>query len=126
MKSLNRYLVVFLLVAIPAAAQPNDSLPELPGLLSLDWCLQRARQANPALASMAASAAAASHRIAPAAALDDPRLAYEASNVPTGDFDFGSTPLSGHQLGLGFGPFAASSSSVCSCALESMATTIAA
>jgi outer membrane protein TolC len=100
MKNLNSYFVVFLLVAFPAAAQFDESSPEIPGLLTLDWCLQRARQANPTLASTAASSAAASHRIAPAAALDDPRLTYEASNIPTGDFDFGSTPLSGHQLGL--------------------------
>jgi outer membrane protein TolC len=49
---------------------------------------------------MEASASAATHRIRPAGAFDDPRIAYEASNIPTGDFDFDSTPLSGNQLGL--------------------------
>lgn len=76
------------------------STVEVPSLLDLEWCLDRARQANPMLARARAEASAAYYRVAPARALEDPRLAYEASNVPTGDWDFDSTPLSGHQLGL--------------------------
>ena len=71
-----------------------------PSPLSLDWCLQRAETANPAIARDRAGLDAARERVGPAGALDDPRLRYEASNVPLGDFDFGSTPLSGHQFGL--------------------------
>lgn len=89
-----------LLAASPGGARPNDAPPEIPATLTLDWCLERARAANPALERVAARSAAAEHRIVPAGALEDPRLAYEASNVPIGDFDFDSTPLSGHQFGL--------------------------
>lgn len=80
-----------------AAANPPVGMPEA---LTLDWCLARAREANPALMGAQASAEAAASRVAHAGALEDPRFAYEASNIPTGDFDFDSTPLSGHQLGL--------------------------
>ncbi len=49
---------------------------------------------------MTAREDAAAERTKSAGTLDDPRLAYEASNLPAGNFNFGSTPLSGHQLGL--------------------------
>lgn len=71
-----------------------------PNPLTLEWCLERAAQASPEIAEQLAASDAARERSVPAGALDDPRIAYEASNVPTGDFDFGSTPLSGHQFGL--------------------------
>lgn len=71
-----------------------------PTPLSLEWCLERAAQANPAIAEDSAAWDAAQERIHFAGALDDPRISYEASNIPTGDFDFRSTPLSGHQFGL--------------------------
>ena len=38
--------------------------------------------------------------ISPAGALEDPRFSYEATNIPVGDFDFNSTPMSGNQLRL--------------------------
>jgi len=91
-------------IAVATGAQgssrhgPAEVFPPTP--LSLDWCLRRAREANPGLARLAASSEAAWHRIESAGALEDPRFTYEASNIPTGDFDFRSTPLSGHQLGL--------------------------
>jgi outer membrane protein TolC len=68
--------------------------------LTLAWCLERASGANPSLAADAAQADAARERIGSAGALEDPRFSYEASNVPVGDWDFKSTPLSGHQLRL--------------------------
>lgn len=77
-----------------------DAQHSIPSPLSLAWCLERARKDNPSLAARIAAAEAASHRVRPAGALDDPRFAYDASNIPVGDFDFDSTPLSGHQLGL--------------------------
>ncbi|MBJ22590.1 MAG: TolC family protein [bacterium] len=86
-----------LFVAIGWASADERSVPER---LTLSWCLERGREANPTLERVKAVAAVARHRIAHAGALDDPRIAYEASNIPTGDFDFNSTPLSGHQLGL--------------------------
>lgn len=92
-----------------AADQAENSLPstsagssrlQIPSPLGLDWCLTRARQANPNLARSVAVADAARHRIDSAGTLDDPRFSYDASNIPIGDFDFESTPLSGHQFGL--------------------------
>lgn len=84
----------------PSAANAYVPSQEIPDPLTLSWCLERARAANPTLERVAAIAEAAQERIVPAGALDDPRFAYEVSNLPTGDFDFKSTPLSGHQLGL--------------------------
>ncbi len=72
----------------------------VPSPLTLEWCIERARAQNPSLADASAMADAASHRIRSAGAFEDLRLSYEASNIPVGDFDFESTPLSGHQLGL--------------------------
>jgi outer membrane protein TolC len=100
MKKLSKAIVLLLFAAFPAGARSAESSPEIPELLRLSWCLERARVANPTLESAAALASAASHRVGPAGALDDPRIGYEASNLPLGDFDFRSTPLSGHQLGL--------------------------
>ena len=94
------FLILALLVMTPVSAVAEETAPSIPSVLTLEWCLERAREANPALAEATALASAAEHRIRPAGALDDPRLAYDASNIPTGDFDFYSTPLSGHQLGL--------------------------
>jgi len=94
------FFILSLLVMTPVSAGAEETAPSIPSVLTLEWCLERAREANPALAEATALASAAEHRIRPAGALDDPRLAYDASNIPTGDFDFDSTPLSGHQLGL--------------------------
>jgi outer membrane protein TolC len=85
-------------VAAGPVAAADD--PVLPAPLPLEWALGRAARTNPALAADAAVRDAARERVATAGALEDPRIAYEASNVPTGDWDFASTPLSGHQLGL--------------------------
>ncbi|MEO2167161.1 MAG: TolC family protein, partial [bacterium] len=84
----------------PFAASANAPLLDVPEPVTLAWCLERARDVNPSLERAAAIASEARHRIVPAGALDDPRIAYEASNIPAGDFGFSSTPLSGHQLGL--------------------------
>jgi len=94
------HLLLLLIVATPVSAESQETNPSIPSVLTLEWCMARASEANPALAEAAAMASAAKHRIRPAGAFDDPRLAYDASNVPIGDFDFDSTPLSGHQLGL--------------------------
>jgi len=83
-----------------SATEAEDTIASIPEPLSLSWCLDRAREANPSLARANAMAAAAAHRIRPAGSLDDPRFTYDMSNIPTGDFDFNSTALSGHQLGL--------------------------
>ena len=72
----------------------------LPDPLPLAWCLERAEAANPDLDVARTAAAAAKERIYPAGAPPDPRLRYELSNVPAGDLDLGSTPLSGQLFGL--------------------------
>jgi outer membrane protein TolC len=100
MKETARYITLLVLVSGAATASAEQQARTTPAVLTLEWCLDRARQANPALAEAAALASAAEHRIRPAGALDDPRIAYDASNVPVGDLDFDSTPLSGHQFGL--------------------------
>ena len=90
-----------LVLAGPSAAAPVEFRPEqIPEVLSLAWCLERARAANPALERASAISEAAAQRVVPAGALDDPRLAYEASNLPLGDLGFRRTPLSGHQFGF--------------------------
>lgn len=88
------------LVLAPSWSIAQESDLRLPPELSLAWCIERAREANPTLAMTTALAAAADERVRPAGALDDPRIGYDASNIPIGDFDFKSTPLSGHQFGL--------------------------
>jgi outer membrane protein TolC len=100
MKKPIRFTALLLLVVAPLTGAAGESPPAIPAPLTLAWCLDRAAEANPELERARADASAAGHRIDPAGALDDPRVSYEASNVPTGDFDFRSTPLSGHQLGL--------------------------
>ncbi len=72
---------------------PPDPLP-------LSWLLEQAEAANPSIAMERAAAEAAAHRITPAGALEDPRLSYQAINLPIDDFDFDSTPMSGHQFWL--------------------------
>lgn len=85
--------LVLLAQRAQAEVLPPDPLP-------LDWCQERAEDANPQIAVDAAAAEAARERILPAGALEDPRFSYQASNVPVEDLDFTSTPLSGHQLKL--------------------------
>jgi outer membrane protein TolC len=84
----------------PMVGPPNDTVAFPPNPLPLDWCLARAQQSNPSIAADEAMAAAAAHRVSPAGALEDPRFSYEATNIPVGDFDFNSTPMSGNQLRL--------------------------
>ncbi len=100
MRTRGQFIVFLLMLGLPAAAAAEGPAVPIPAPLTLEWCLERARTQNPSLAMATAAADAATHRIRPAGALDDPRVAYDASNIPTGDFDFESTPLSGHQLGL--------------------------
>ena len=90
------------LLAVAVLQLPTSlrAQPAAPAPLTLRWCLERAETMNPQLAVERAGAEAASHRIVPAGALDDPRVSYAASNVPLEQLDFDSTPLSGHQFGL--------------------------
>ena len=69
------WLLVGLLSAVMARAETLVEDP--PNPLTLAWCLERAAEANPDIASQAAAAAAAQHRIGPAGALDDPRATMD-------------------------------------------------
>ena len=104
-------LLCVVAMSVPVSAYERDealerkppsavSAPEIPDPLTLAWCLERAREASPRLQEAAASAAAAGHRVGSAGSLEDPRFSYQASNLPIGDFNFSTTPLSGHQFGL--------------------------
>ena len=95
-----RLLVFLLIVSRPALAGGAEAPLVAPDPLPLSWCQEQAGRSNPELAADSSAAEAARHRIAPAGALEDPRIGYEASNVPVGSWDFDSTPLSGHQLRL--------------------------
>jgi outer membrane protein TolC len=95
MKTLFATLATLLLAPL---AQAQSQSPPSP--LPLEWCLEQAEDSNPAIAVDRESLEAALQRVEPAGSLEDPRLAYEASNVPRDDRDFDSTPLSGHQFDL--------------------------
>jgi cobalt-zinc-cadmium efflux system outer membrane protein len=92
-------LIFNLLVTVGAIARETGPLP-IPDPLPLGWCLERADAANPSLEATVAEAEAARAGIGAAGRLEDPRFGYEAVNLPTDDFDFNSTPMSGHQLSL--------------------------
>jgi outer membrane protein TolC len=92
-------LVLNLLITHGAFARAPSPL-QIPDPLPLRWCLERANTANPSLEASSAEADAAREGIGAAGRLEDPRFGYEAVNLPTGDFNFHSTPMSGHQLSL--------------------------
>jgi outer membrane protein TolC len=92
-------LVLNLLITHGAIARATGPI-QIPDPLPLNWCLDRANTANPSLEAVVAEADAARAGIGAAGRLEDPRFGYEAVNLPTGDFDFHSTPMSGHQLSL--------------------------
>jgi len=98
MRRTSIWIVFAVFLSSSEAAAQQEVSPPTP--LTLEWCLERAAKANPEIAEESAAWDAAKERIIPAGALDDPRIAYEASNIPTGDLDFRSTPLSGQQFGL--------------------------
>jgi len=94
--------VVLLLVqgAESLASQQPESSPSLPHPLPLSWCIERASSANPSLQAVDAEAEAARESAGAAGRLADPRFGYEMLNLPTGDWNLHSTPMSGHQLSL--------------------------
>ena len=88
--------------ATPTRAPETGAAPAVapPVPLTLAWCLERAKSSNASVATDTAAAQAARHRIRPAGSLDDPRIRADLVNLPTGEFDLSSTPMSGIQLGL--------------------------
>lgn len=97
-----RALVLWVLLALGLyqAYPASEAIAQPPDPLTLEWCLAEAARVNPDIAVDEADAEAAAHRVRFAGALEDPRIRYEASNLPVGDFNFDSTMMSGNQLGL--------------------------
>jgi outer membrane protein TolC len=91
---------LFVALVSVATARAETLAEDPPNPLTLAWCLERAARVNPELAMDAADAEAAVWRVESSGTLEDPRLSYAASNVPVGEWDFDSTPLSGHQFFL--------------------------
>ena len=75
-----------------ATAAPDaptvGSAQEIPAPLALEWCLERARNANPSLAGAVAAASAASHRVSLSIAL----FLKDARHPATGSARWCSTP----------------------------------
>jgi outer membrane protein TolC len=98
------YWAALTVFASDALASPvpsrEASAVAIPEPLPLDWCLAKANESNPDIAADAAGAEAAAYRIRPAGSLEDPRLGYTAVNIPVGEWDFDSTPMSGNQFDL--------------------------
>ena len=92
-------LVFNSLITHGAVARATDPI-QIPDPLPLSWCLDRANTANPSLEATFAEVNAARAGVGAAGRFEDPRFGYEAVNLPTGDFNFHSTPMSGHQLSL--------------------------
>jgi len=66
--------------------------------LKLQPLIEEALSANPGLDALTRRWEAFEARVRPAGALDDPVLKFEASNIPFGDLDFSSSPMSGKQI----------------------------
>lgn len=82
------------------ASAASEGVIRPPEPLPLAWCLERAEAHNATLAMDQALAEAAAQRIRPAGSLDDPRLRSDLVNLPLGDGDLHSSPMSGLQFGL--------------------------
>ena len=100
-----RGLLVTLALLVASALSTSASLTGTPAAaipepLPLDWCVEMANERNPDIAADAAGAEAAAHRIRPAGSLEDPRAGYTAVNIPVGEWNFSSTPMSGNQFDL--------------------------
>ncbi len=67
----------------------------------LEVLIAEALSRQPRLESLKAEAAARQHAERPAAALPDPTLRLDLLNVPLGEWNTDSSPMSGRQLGLG-------------------------
>jgi outer membrane protein TolC len=89
-------LACLCLLSTRAGAAPTAG-PTPPDLQDL---IDEALASHPRLQAARLRAEAVEHRIGPAGALADPVIRLEMNNVPTSDWDFSSTPMSGRQLGV--------------------------
>jgi outer membrane protein TolC len=95
------FLILMLVSGAEAhASQQPESAASMPEPLSLGWCIERAIATNPSLDAVDAEAEATRARAGYAGRLEDPRFGYEMLNLPTEDWNFHSTPMSGHRLSL--------------------------
>jgi outer membrane protein, heavy metal efflux system len=76
----------------------NGTSPATP--TELQSLVAQALARHPGLRAARLQAEAMEHRIGPAGSLPDPMIRLDLSNVPTSDWDFASTPMSGRQLGV--------------------------
>ena len=76
------------------AVPTGDANPDLQSLIA------EALAHHPSLQAAQLQAEALQHRVRPAGALPDPMVRLDLNNVPTSDWDFSSTPMSGRQLGI--------------------------
>lgn len=77
-----------------------DAVPTADTHPSLQSLIDEALTHHPALQAARLQAEAQQHGIRPAGALPDPMVRLDLNNVPTSDWDFSSTPMSGRQLGI--------------------------
>ena len=70
------------------------------GSVVLDDLIEEALAKNPDLEVLRQNWAIEHARVPQAGALDDPMVRLDLSNVPLSEFDFGSTPMSGRQVGI--------------------------
>lgn len=75
-------------------------LPVRADELDLDVLIREAVENNPNLSVLRARLAAFEAKIPQAGTLEDPSFRFEVSNVPLGDFNLSSTPMSGNQFVL--------------------------
>lgn len=68
--------------------------------LSLDEAVDEAIASNPEVQASRFRVEAARARIPQAAALEDPTIGFQASNLPISSFDFNDTPMSGKDFSL--------------------------
>ncbi|MBT6144237.1 MAG: TolC family protein [Gemmatimonadetes bacterium] len=66
----------------------------------LEVLISEALSRHPRLQALAALTRAQHHLESPAAAWPDPMVRFDLLNVPTSEWDFGSSPMSGRQLGV--------------------------
>ena len=76
------------------AVPTGDANPNLQSLIA------EALDHHPALQATKLQAEALQHGVGPAGSLSDPTIRLDLNNVPTSDWDFSSTPMSGRQLGI--------------------------
>jgi outer membrane protein, heavy metal efflux system len=97
--SIKKYKIVAVLLLFPTLIIAGEaSAEEAPK--NLDQLIEELLEHNPELQSLVAQINAAHSAVPQSSALDDPRLSFEASNIPMDDPSLSRTPMSGYQIYL--------------------------